>query len=268
MVISTKPLTPLEVYKVLEKSNCGRCHLPSCLAFAAAVVAGKKKPGECPHLDERTREQFAGSLKTRAEMEPDQAEFINRLEEKVAGLDFSRVAPIIGGVYQDGRLGINSLGKDFQVDQQGQVFSECHIIPWVKAPLLSYITNKEHQCITGTWISFRELQGGMEWQNLFTSRCERVLKELADEHPDLLADIVDLFMGVSTKEFQADIALILHPLPHFPLLICYQAPDDDLESELTIFFDACCGINLHIKSIFTLCSGLVQMFDRIAKMHS
>ena len=108
----------------------------------------------------------------------------------------------------------------------------------------------------------------MEWQNLFTSRCERVLKDLADAHPELLSDIVDLFLGIPATGFDADIALIIHPLPHFPMLICYQAPEDDLESKLTIFFDACCGVNLHIKSIFTLCSGLVQMFGKIAQMHS
>jgi hypothetical protein len=266
--MANPPLTPLEIYRLLEKSNCGRCHLPSCLAFAAAVVAGRSKLIDCPHLAREAREQLAGKLKTRAELMPDQAEFIDRLEDKVAGLDLSRIAPVIGGVYQDNRLIISSMGKDFQVDQQGQLYSECHIIPWVKAPLLSYITHATHQNITGTWVSFRELDGGMEWQNLFTSRCERVLKDLADANPELLSDIVDLFMGVPTKGFQADIALILHPLPHIPLLICYQAPDEDLESELTIFFDACCGDNLHIKSIFTLCSGLVQMFDRIAKIHS
>jgi len=266
--LTTKSLTPLAVYRLLEKTNCGRCYLPSCFAFAAAVVSGQKKLTDCPLLDEATREQLAASLKTRAELEPDQAEFIDRLEEKVARLDLARIAPVIGADYRDDRLVISSLGKDFQVDQAGQLYSACHIIPWVKAPLLSYITNREHQGITGNWVSFRELQGGMEWQNLFTSRCERVLKELADENPELFSDIVDLFMGVPTEGFQADIALILYPLPHVPLLICYQAPDDELESELTIFFDACCGVNLHIKSIFTLCSGLVQMFAKIARMHS
>ena len=108
----------------------------------------------------------------------------------------------------------------------------------------------------------------MEWQNLFTSRCEKVLQEIADAHPELLTDLIDLFMGRKTEGFDADISLILHPLPHFPLLICYQAPEEDLESKLTLFFDSCCGVNLHIKSIFTLCSGLVQMFDRIAEIHT
>lgn len=67
--------------------------------------------------------------------------------------------------------------------------------------------------------------------------------------------------------FDADIALVLLPFSHIPVLICYQAVDGDLESELNIFFDECCATNLHIKSLYTLCAGLVKMFERIALNH-
>jgi len=230
-------------------------------------VAGTKKLPECPYLSKEHQEQLASILKPRSKLEPDQAEFLDRLEEKIRTIDFEKIAPIIGATSQNNQLTINSLGKDFHIDQQGQVHSECHIIPWVKAPLLSYVTNKTHQGITGDWITFRELKGGIDWQGLFTSRCENPLKQLADTHPDLLGDIIDLFLGKKTEAFDADIALTLHPLPHLPILVCYQAPEEDLESTLTIFFDACSGSNLHIKSIYTLCAGLVNMFDKIAKLH-
>ncbi|MDW7771593.1 MAG: DUF3786 domain-containing protein [Desulfobulbaceae bacterium] len=262
-----KKLAPLELYRVLPGTNCGLCLLPTCLAFSAAVVAGRKKLTDCPSLGKEDIARLSGSLVQRTSLDLGQAEFMDRLERKIAELDLARIAPVIGARFHNNTLTVNSLGKEFHIDRQGRVTSECHIIPWVKAPLLSYVTNEKHMDITGSWISFRELQGGMDWQGLFTSRCEIVLKKLADEHPDLLGDIIDLFMGIPTTEFQADIGLILHPLPHIPILICYQAPDEDLESELTIFFDACCGVNLHIKSIFTLCSGLVQMFDKIARLH-
>ena len=267
MIMTTKPLAPLDIYKVLPQTNCGRCLLPTCLAFAAGVVAGRNRLTDCPFLSEEQVSVLSGNLTTRAELEPDQAEFIVELEEKISALDLARIAPVIGASFNNDILTINSLGKDFHVDSRGQMTSECHVIPWVKAPILSYITNKTHSDITGQWISFRELEGGIDWQGLFTSRCETVLKKLADEHPDLLGDLIDLFMGREASEFDADIALILHPLPHIPILICYQAPEGDLESKLTIFFDACCGDNLHIKSIFTLCSGLMQMFDKIARLH-
>lgn len=200
-------------------------------------------------------------------MEVNQAEFMAKLKSKISKIDFPRVAPFIGGTMTGNRLNIHSLGKDFIVDNQGDITSECHIIPWVQAPLLAYITNETHSNVTGRWISFREIKGGIEWQGLFSSRCEMPLKKLADENQSLLGDLIVLFKGTAIEWYQADIALILYPMPKVPILICYQAPEDDLESALTIFFDECCPINLHVKSIFTMCSGLVQMFTKIAEHH-
>lgn len=260
------PTTPLAIYKILPKTNCGRCLLPSCLAFAAAVVAGNKTIHNCPFVESAKGAALHGAQRSES-MEVLPAEFMDRLKAKMMDLDLSQVAPLVGGSMRGSHLLINSLGKDFAVDPHGNIASECHIIPWVQAPLLAYITNKTHQDITGRWISFREINGGIEWQGLFNSRCETPLRKLADENKELLGDLIDLFMGQEVDWYQADIALILYPLPKIPLLICYQAPEDDIDSALTIFFDECCPQNLHIKSLFTLCSGLVQMFAKIAERH-
>lgn len=260
-------LSPLAIYKALPKTNCGRCLLPTCLAFAAAVVTGQKKLTACPDLAPELIAGLVSQDRNSGSREMDQAEFLEKLQLKISTLDLGAVAHRIGAACRDNQLIINALGKEFAVDSRGAITSECHILPWVQAPLLSYLTNQTHGEITGQWISFRELKGGIDWQGLFTSRCEEPLKKLADGNPGLLGDIIDLFQGQAIAWYQADIALILHPLPKFPILICYQAPDDDLDSVLTIFFDACCGTNLHIKSIFTLCSGLVRMFAKIAERH-
>ena len=265
--MSKTTLTALDIYKVLPQTNCGKCYLPSCLAFAGAVIGGRKKMADCPDLDPKIIAEFSAKFESPGSREIDQAEFIDKLKKKMLAINFATVAPLIGATVQDGRITVNSMGKDFIVDQQGNMVSECHIIPWVHAPLLSYITYKTHADITGKWLSFREIKGGIEWQALFSSRCEEPLRKLADENPDLLNDLIDMFMGETIEWYQADIALILKPFPKIPILICYQAPEDDLESKLTIFFDECCSTNLHIKSIFTLCSGLVQMFTKIAEHH-
>ncbi len=258
---------PLEIYKILPKTNCGRCMLPSCLAFAAAVVEGRKKLRDCPGLEPVLTGELSVNVPNPAAPEFEQAEFMDKLQEKIAFVDFQALAPLIGAAVKDDRLIVNSLGKDFRVSRQGTLVSECHINSWVQAPLLSYITNKSHAGITGKWISLREIKGGIDWQGLFTSRCETPLRKLADDNPHLLEDIIELFAGREVDWYQADIALILHPLPLVPILICYQAPEDDLESLLTIFFDECCPVNLQIKSIFTLCAGLVRMFTKIAEHH-
>ena len=268
MKILAKPaLNPLEIYKSLPKTNCGKCFLPSCLAFAAALVAGRLKLTDCPDLPPDRREELAARLQPQDTREIEQAEFMEKLRTKMGAIDLASVAPLISATYKDQRLAISSMGKDFLVDNQGAVTSECHIIPWVEAPLLAYITHQTHAEITGKWLSFRELKGGIDWQGLFTSRCETPLRKLADTNPRLLGDIIDLFQGRTISWYEADIALILHPLPKVPILICYQAPEEDLASVLNIFFDECCAVNLHIKSLFTLCSGLVQMFAKIAEKH-
>lgn len=257
----------MEIYKVLPQTNCSRCLLPSCLAFSSAVLLGTKKFSDCPFLEKETVNRLTTSLNAGRTNEPQQAAFLDKLEEKICQIDLQQKAPVIGATYRKQILTINCLGKDFQINQQGKITSECHVISWVTAPILSYITNKQHIGITGRWISFREINGGMEWQNLFTSRCENTLRKLADENPTLLEDIIDLFQGEPVDIFRADINLILHPLPHIPILISYQAAEEDLDSELTIFFDQCCGTNLHINSIFTLCTGIVRMFEKIADRH-
>ncbi|CAK8721148.1 MAG: putative Fe-S cluster [Candidatus Electronema aureum] len=261
-------LSHLEIYRLLAKNNCGRCQLPSCLAFAAAAASGQKKLSDCPLLDEQTKQQLTARLSGKPEQELYRfVKDLSELEQQILGLNLSVIAPRIGGTFQHGRLVIKSLGKEFQIDQQGQVHSECHLIPWVKAPLLAYAASPQHQEITGRWLNFRDLPGGMERQNLFTSRCERLLKELADQHLGLLHDLAELFHGTKAEGFEADTTLILYPLPHFPILISWQAPEDGLDSSLTILFDVCCGVNLPAQMAFSLCIGLAQMFGKIALLH-
>jgi len=259
--------TALEIFRKLPQTNCAKCLLPSCLAFAAALIAGRKKVGDCPDLAPEIAAELSAEFCTSNPMEIEQAEFVDKLQQKMATINFETVAPLIGATLKGDKIIINSLGRDFIFDHQGNMISECHIIPWVQAPLLSYITYKTHADITGKWVSFREIKGGIEWQALFTNRCEEPLRRLADNNPGLLDDIIELFTGRTIPWYDADTALVLHPLPKFPMVICYQGPDDDLESKLSIFFDECCGVNLHIKSIFTLCHGLVQMFTKIAEQH-
>jgi hypothetical protein len=43
--------------------------------------------------------------------------------------------------------------------------------------------------------------------------------------------------------------------------------DDGLESDLNIFFDSTAEQNLNIESIFTLSTGLVRMFEKLALRH-
>ena len=48
-------LTGIEIFKLLPKTNCGDCGVPTCLAFAMNLAAGKAELSACPHVsDEAT----------------------------------------------------------------------------------------------------------------------------------------------------------------------------------------------------------------------
>ena len=49
---ASSPPTPLDIYRLLPQTNCGRCKDPGCLAFAARLAAGECGPDDCPLLKE------------------------------------------------------------------------------------------------------------------------------------------------------------------------------------------------------------------------
>ena len=52
--------TPLEVYKLLPKTNCGECGSYRCMAFAAAVIKQEKTLSDCPSLANGIAGQYDG----------------------------------------------------------------------------------------------------------------------------------------------------------------------------------------------------------------
>jgi len=51
-------LTGIEIFKLLPKTNCGECGVPTCLAFAMSLAAGKAELSSCPHVSEEATAQL------------------------------------------------------------------------------------------------------------------------------------------------------------------------------------------------------------------
>ncbi len=49
------PLTGIEIFKLLPKTNCGECGVPTCLAFAMNLATGKTELVKCPKLSEESK---------------------------------------------------------------------------------------------------------------------------------------------------------------------------------------------------------------------
>lgn len=258
----------MEVFAVLDKSNCRKCGEKTCLAFAGAVFLGERRIEECPTIDPRDRERFRVESESVASADSEQEEYVNALREALIKCDFHEVAERIAGHCGDEELRVAVLGKKFGVDTSGRFVTDLHVLPWVVIPVLDYMLHCKGLSITGNWISFREITGGKEKYALFKKRGEDVLKHLADKYTDFFSDIVHMFSGQTVaKQFESDVSVVLYPLPLVPVMICYWKAEEGMGSSLNLFFDSTVNDNLGLESAFFLGTGLAQMLEKIAEHH-
>ncbi len=52
-------LTGMQIYKLLPKTNCKDCGLPTCMAFAMQVAAKQKALTDCPHVSEESKAELS-----------------------------------------------------------------------------------------------------------------------------------------------------------------------------------------------------------------
>ncbi len=262
------PKHAMEIYQLLEKSNCRECGEKTCLAFAGAVFLGKKKIEECPHLDRETLQRFSAGPGHPDTIDENRDKYLETLKSQLAETDLEAAAERAGGQFSRGRLTLKVMGKDFSIDKNGRFSTDIHVNPWIAVPFLTYVLRGKGRPVSGRWLSLRELKDGRERYPLFQKRCEAPIKQVADTYTDLFDDIVHLFNGKQVaRQFKSDISVVLHPFPKIPVMLCYWRPEEGLASSFNLFFDETANDNIGIDAIYTLGAGLAQMFEKLALRH-
>ena len=57
------PLSGLDIYKLLPKTNCKDCGFPTCLAFAMKLAQQGAELSDCPHVSEEAKQSLAASAR-------------------------------------------------------------------------------------------------------------------------------------------------------------------------------------------------------------
>lgn len=259
----------MDVFKLLDKTNCRKCNKPTCLAFAAAVFQGQISLSECPFVHENILKTYGAETNTyESRFEQEYRKTIGQLKEKIKQIDLESRAARLGGKFFNNRLTLKILGKEFGVDINGDFYTDIHVNPWISIPVVNYILYSKGVALTNTWVPFRELETAKDWSQFFEHQCVGLFKKVADSSPSFFEDIIELFNGKPVENhYEADVALIIRPLPLLPMLICYNHPEDGLESDLNLFFDTTADQNLPIENIYTLATGLATMFKKLAATH-
>ena len=59
-------LTGIQIFKLLPKTNCKECGVPTCLAFAMNLASGKAELDQCPYVSDEAREKLRRSCPWRS----------------------------------------------------------------------------------------------------------------------------------------------------------------------------------------------------------
>jgi hypothetical protein len=259
----------MDVFKLLKKTNCRECNKPTCLAFAAEVFQGRTSLSDCPYIDQNILDdcgEITTGIESRAEQDYQKA--MAQLKEEFSKTDLQLRANVLGANYAGDRLTLKVLGKDFSVDSKGTIYTIIHVNRWLVPPVLHYILYGKGMPLSKRWVPFKELEMSKDWARFFEHQCVNLFKKVADSSPTFFEDIIELFNGKPVeKHFDSDISLIIKPLPLLPILICYNRPEEGLDSYLNLFFDITADKNMPIESIYTLTTGLGRMFEKLAETH-
>jgi hypothetical protein len=254
-------MNPIELYKKLPKKNCGQCRQRNCMPFALSILKGEGDLIECPYLTEDKIVEIKKSLKISNWKE----ELILNLKEKVKRLDFSAIADGIGAKIEGGNLVIYCLGKRFEINKEGDIFSNGVINPWMKILLLHYIRLSGKGGLSGKWVSYDKLKSGLVKIASFERDCEEPLKELLDRDFKKTEQALQRLGAKKIDGFSANYAWELSLLPKIPVMILFWKKDEEFDSKLKILFDSSADRFLDAESIIFLVEGLIKNVEHLER---
>ncbi|WP_333654426.1 DUF3786 domain-containing protein [Dissulfurispira sp.] len=251
-------MNPIDLYKKLPKKNCGKCRQKTCMPFALSVIKGETELSECPLLTNEEIEALRGSV-TKSDW---REELILSLKEEAKNINFKDIANGIGAeLKKDNSIAIKCMGREFSISPDGDITTHGHITPWIKILLLHYIRTAGKGELSGKWVSYSELRGGMVKASSFLRDCEEPLKELL-ERDFAQTEKILIRLGAEKREgFPTENAWHLYLLPKLPVMILYWPQEEEFESKAKVIFDSTADRFLDAESIIFLVEGLVKNIE-------
>lgn len=77
----------LQIYTIKPQTNCRKCFLPTCMAFAGAVLTGAKKLSDCPYIPAEILEEFGEQRAGHGSMEENVTTTFTHLRAEMAKRD-------------------------------------------------------------------------------------------------------------------------------------------------------------------------------------
>ena len=268
----TGKLTPIHLYKLTPKTNCGECGFMTCLAFATQAIVGQADINACAYLDQdalkplraKLDEQHKSGIGVKREGFEKALEY---LRGRLQDCDLQGVASSIGASRieeeQGPALELEYFGERIVASKQGiRSSSGEELNPWEKIFLYNYIIDGAANP-SGTWVGMESLPNSVSKIKSLKAHCEdRLAKEFGGNLEKLGKAILGLGREITQEMDQVDFALEFNILPKLNIRVLWWAedPDEGFDSQVKFLFDSNILGTLDLESLLFACE---QLTDRL-----
>jgi hypothetical protein len=265
-------LTPVHLYKITPKTNCGECGLATCLAFATQVIVGQADLHGCPYLDPEALKPFRAQLTeqqrhgigVRREGFEKALEF---LRGEIKKWDFRSIAHSLGGLYvqSDGRpaLKISYFGRPLTATYEDiTADSGEELNPYEKILLYNYIIGGATEP-SGVWVGMEVLPNSISKIKSLEAHCQEPLARAFAGKVDQLPKISARWgHEVSLESEKVDFAAEFAVLPNLSIRVLWwdEDPAEGFEAQTKFLFDSRVLQVIDLESLIFACE---QVTDRL-----
>jgi hypothetical protein len=250
--------TAVEIYKLLPKTNCGKCGTTSCFGFAAKLATHQARADDCPTMTQGAREALR-----EVDMERHHSpgtvyeQALESLRPKIRALDFPKVATLFGAMLTGpDSLGIMFLNEKYAVTKEKILNSSgMEPRPWISILIYNHLCMPDPPPPSGVWITFSSVPASHAKDKAWAGHVEEVIAKHYAGNVTSLKTACERMGGVQTDvKGNQDAAYEFRLFPHYPvLLLFYDAvPDEDFPSQCKLLLDRNVPHYLDIESIVVL----------------
>lgn len=225
------------------------------MSFAVHFLRRMITLSECVELDEHSKREIESMAVDNGDWKERR---LDELMEEIARMDLSEIAGSLGAVYNNGILSMKYMGRDIHFDKKE--FNE-EIDMWDKLIFLMYVKHAGHARLSGQWVAFRDLKGGMIRARGFNDACELSLAQMFEHNKDRCIKKLRKLGATQVDGFATEFSYILHPLPMIPLLILVWPADEVFQTDCKILFDSTATEFLDVEALLYMGIALIRTAD-------
>jgi hypothetical protein len=250
--------TAVEIYKLLPKTNCGKCGTTSCFGFAAKLATHQASPDDCPTMTEAARNALREADKGRRDSPGTVYEqALGSLRPNIRALDFPKAAALFGArLTGPDSLEIMFLNERYAVTKEKILnASGREPRPWISILIYNHLCMPAPPAPSGEWITFSSVPASHAKDKAWAGHVEELIaKHYAGNVVGLKAACERLGGVQAEVKGNHDAAYEFRFFPHYPvLLLFYDAvPEENFPAQCKLLLDRTAPRYLDIESIVVL----------------